>query len=142
MGYYVDQVEDNFYIKKENISLAWKSLRGVFEQEEKSIHDGSGWHYAWIDTDRVLNAKTFAEAMSAARWEVYEDYTGNIFHIQFTGEKLGDDSIILEAISPYVVDGSYIIMHGEDGDRWKWKFNNGSFEEVDGHWVFDDEEET
>lgn len=142
MGYHMDQVGSNFTIKKENIQKAWGSLIELFKIEKKSIHDSSGYHYSWIDTASVLNARTFEEAMSEARWDVeINPLDGDIIDIYFNGEKFGgDETIILGSIAPYVENGSYIIMQGEDGERWKWKFVDGVIEEIGGRFVFDDEE--
>lgn len=142
MGYYIEQIGDNFIIKKENIQKAWDALLDLFKIEKKSIHDSSGWHYSWINTDDVLNAKTFEDAMDEARWEIsISPLNGDVDGIYFNGEKYGgDETIILGSIAPYVENGSYIIMQGEDGERWKWKFVDGMIDEVNGHFVFDDEE--
>lgn len=142
MGYYIDQVDSSFTIKKENIQKAWDSLIELFKIEKKSIHDSSGWHYSWINTEDVLNARTFEEAMSEARWDVEIDpLNGDISDIYFNGEKYGgDETIILSSIAPYVENGSYIVMQGEAGERWKWKFVDGEIEEISGRFVFDDEE--
>lgn len=141
MGYYINQVGSNFTIKKENIQKAWDSLIELFKIEEKSIYDSSGCHYSWINTEDVLNATTFEEAMSEARWDAeINPLNGDIIDIYFNGEKLGDEEIILSAIAPYVENGSYIIIQGEEYERWKWKFVDGKLEEISGHYVFDDEE--
>lgn len=140
MGYYIDQVGSNFFIRKENIQSAWDALIKLFKTEEKSILDSSGYHYSWIDTDTVLNAKTFIEAMSEARWDMEEDDNGNIDSIYFNGEKYGDEEIILGAIAPFVEPGSYIEIQGEEYDRWRWEFKDGMLYEVYGKWVWNDEE--
>lgn len=142
MGYYINQVDSNFTIKKENVQKAWDALIELFKIEKKSIHDSSGWHYSWITTEDVLNAKTFEDAMDEARWEVFTNpLNGDVNSIYFNGEKYGgDETIILGSIAPYVENGSYIIMQGEEGERWKWKFINGMVEEVQGHFIFDDDE--
>lgn len=142
MGYYMEQVDSSFTIKKENIQKAWDSLIGLFKIEKKSIHDSSGWHYSWINTEDVLNSATFEDAMDEARWSVtINPLSGDINGIYFNGEKYGgDETIILSSIAPYVKNGSYIIMQGEEGERWKWKFVDGEIEEIFGRFVFDDEE--
>lgn len=140
MGYYMDQVDQDFRIKKENIQKAWNSLLDIMKVEKKTICDSSGYHYSWIDTDAVLNAETFEKALSEARFDVETDNNGDIVDIYFNGEKLGDEEIILGSIAPYVESGSYITFQGECDERWKWKFINGTLEEIGGHWVFDDEE--
>ena len=142
MGYYMTQVGSNFTIKKENIQKAWGSLVELFKIEEKSILDSSGYHYSWIDTQSVLSAKTFEDAMDESRWSITIDpLSGDVYEIYFNGEKYGgDETIILSSIAPYVENDSYIIMQGEEGERWKWKFVNGAIEEISGRFVFDDEE--
>ena len=142
MGYYMKQVESNFTIKKENIQKAWDSLIELFKIEKKSIHDSDGYHYAWIDTNSVLDAETFKDAMDEARWSIeINPLNGDVDEINFNGEKFGgDETIILGSIAPYVENDSYIIMKGEDGERWKWKFIDGVIKEIDGHFVFNDEE--
>lgn len=58
------------------------------------------------------------------------DHDGNITELEFIGEKLGDDFKIFQSIAPYVQDGSYIWMIGEDGDQWRWVFQAGVCKEV------------
>lgn len=58
------------------------------------------------------------------------DPDGNIMDIEFIGEKLYDDFSIFQAIAPYVKDGSYIEMMGEDGEQWRWVFQDGECQEI------------
>lgn len=126
MGYYMDQRDCKFTIKAENIDKAWEALRDLFLKEEKSIYDAGGYHYAWINTDDVLEADSFQEAMGNARWDVYKNSDGDINNICFCGEKKGgDEEVILGSIAPYVENGSYIEMEGEDGIVWRWCFDDG-----------------
>lgn len=53
------------------------------------------------------------------------DHDGNIIGVSFIGHKLSDEFTALQKAAPYVRNGSYIEMHGEDGDHWKWIFQNG-----------------
>ena len=60
------------------------------------------------------------------RWDIEEnDRTGAVTDIWFAGEKLGDDETLFQAIAPWVKDGSFIEMMGEDGAFWKWVFQDG-----------------
>ena len=59
------------------------------------------------------------------------DGKGNITDLDFTGEKLWDHDEMFKEIAPYVEDGSYIEMHGEDGSMWRWVFKNGVCHEID-----------
>jgi len=49
--------------------------------------------------------------------------------IDFEGCKEGDDALLWEALAPVIDSGSYIENKGEDGALWRWKFNDGDFEE-------------
>jgi hypothetical protein len=53
------------------------------------------------------------------------DYQGNIASVWFRAEKLHDQLSMLQAIAPYVREGSYIEMQGEDYKRWRWEFCDG-----------------
>ncbi len=61
------------------------------------------------------------------------DGEGNIVDVGFLGEKLEDDFMWFQSIAPYVRDGSCIEMTGEEGERWRWVFENGKCEEVHAH---------
>lgn len=65
----------------------------------------------------------------AVLWQYPYDYKfdtdGNINEIEYVGEKLGDDYNLFQRVAPYVRDGSFIEMHGEDGEHWRWIFKVG-----------------
>lgn len=58
------------------------------------------------------------------------DTDGNITELEFIGEKLGNDFEMFQSIAPYVQDGSYIWMIGEDGSQWRWVFQSGVCREI------------
>jgi hypothetical protein len=142
MGYYMDQRGSEFRIKRENFAAALAVLVELAGDQHKE--QMGGWscsqggkcvekHYAWVNMDKLKNAKSIEEAMSAWRWQVdIEEGSGDIEYIMFNGEKLGDDTIMLEAIAPFVEDDSYIEMSGEEGAIWRWTFDNGKFDEKGG----------
>ena len=129
MGYYIEQMEANFKMKKENTDKALEALKSVFVPENMHSYDYIDGvkhpHFAWIDTKAVLESQTFEDAMGECRWDL--DGTETEFDsIYFNGEKYGgDEEIILNAIASYVEDGSYIQMLDEDGEQWRWVFSNG-----------------
>lgn len=61
------------------------------------------------------------------------DDDGNITGISFTGHKLSDEFEVFQKVAPYIRNGSYIEMRGDDGDRWKWAFQNGTCQRVTQH---------
>ncbi len=63
-------------------------------------------------------------------YDFHLDPDGNITELKFKGEKLGDDLEMFRSIAPYVQDGSYIWMMGEDGSQWRWVFQSGVCKEI------------
>lgn len=37
---------------------------------------------------------------------------------------------MFKAIAPFVKDGSFLEIHGEDGAMWRWKFSNGKMRQI------------
>lgn len=70
----------------------------------------------------------------AVLWKYPYDYEldtdGNIKKIKYVGEVLGDDYSLFQKVAPYVRDGSFIEMYGEDGEQWRWVFKDGKCCEV------------
>lgn len=118
MGYYMNQREANFTIKKEYVDKAWQALKDLFIKRDTSL--------SWIDNQDVLDSKSFEEIMSVCRWNIEINEQGDYDSIYFNGEKYGgDEEVVLEAIAPYVENGSYIQMQGEEGEQWRWIFDDG-----------------
>lgn len=141
MGYCITQIGGKFEIKAKNKSKALEAIKKLAGKE--TIEDSSGAHFSWVDTSDFTEAKTLEKALIAWRWEAdttkwISHTNGDIIALNFTGEKWGDDTMLFEAIAPYVESGSFIEMEGEDGSRWKWAFNKGVFKEVKGKVVYDE----
>jgi len=91
-----------------------------------------------VSPESFLNAEDLEDALEAWRWPVSIDpQSGDVVGIEFTGEKLGDEELLFKAIAPYVTEGSYTLMVGEDGEIWKWVFGSGGCEKKLGRLVFD-----
>ena len=118
MGYFMNQREANFTIKKEYVDKAWNALIELLSKEDITL--------SWIDNQEVLNSTSFEKAMSECRWNIEVNEQGDYDSIYFNGEKYGgDEEVILEVIAPYVEDGSYIQKQGEEGEQWRWIFDEG-----------------
>jgi hypothetical protein len=140
MGYNMRQRGSNFRIKKENFDVALKAI--VELADDKNKHQMSGgfwqggkqteWHYAWVNMSDLASAKTIKDAIGVWRWEVFSaepeisrEIEEDIVDIYFVGDKIGQENLMFEAIAPFVEDGSYIEMAGEDGAIWRWVFARG-----------------
>lgn len=117
MSYYMSQRETKFKFKD-----------GKDEEILNAIKDAvnKGKLTSWVNEIAVNNSDLFEDALSECRWEYYEDDSS----LWFEGEKLGSDYELFCAIAPFVEDGSYIEMSGEDGCLWRWVFENGKCEEI------------
>ena len=90
----------------------------------------------FVSTENV--GRVFAKARNAP-YEFAFDDDGNITGIEHIGHNLGDDFEIFQSIAPFVAEGSFLDMSGEDGERWKWVFKGGNCHELKARLVWDDE---
>jgi hypothetical protein len=135
MGYYMELMESNFSIAPENQAAALKAIKSLAGKETN--HGSTGDYFSWVDTKDFLNAQTLEEALSVWRWETEIDAYDNVTISEFTGEKLGDDELLFQAIAPYVDKDSFIQMQGEDGSIWRWVFDGNNVEEIQAKLVFE-----
>ena len=119
MGYCITQGDTEFAITDKAGALA--AIKELANDRD---------YFSWVNGEEVRDAETVREAFRAWRWEL--DSEG----LYFCGEKLGEDALLFETVAPYVKDGSYIVIRGEDGDTWKWLFEDGKFQELTGKVVF------
>lgn len=127
MGYCISQHETNFNIKTEHKADALKAIKSLAGKETHK-HNQSP-HFSWVETAHFLKTETLEEALIVWRWHAKTDEKGNIVDLDFNGEKYGDCTVLFTAIAPYVTDGSFITMKGEDGAIFRWVFNNKTFKE-------------
>jgi hypothetical protein len=134
MGYCISQGETQFHIKAAHKAAALAAVRRLARDERamsRGSSQGDRW-YSWVTTDDFYLAKTLEVALSAWRWDAtIHGNTHDIVGLQFNGEKSGDDEVLFSAIAPFVTDGSYIQMSGEDGAVWRWVFKGATW-----RWVF------
>lgn len=59
------------------------------------------------------------------------DDDGNVTGIDFMGEKMSYcEDEMFKKIAPFVENGSFIEMRGEDGSMWRWVFKDGKCREI------------
>lgn len=119
MGYYVEQVDSDFFVPVNAIS-------SLIETVHKLAESGQ---YSWV-RDSYLDSNDVVDIFRCWRWDIDLDKHGNIEGIHFHGEKLGDDEVFFKAIAPFVKEGSFIEMCGEDHAMWRWKFSDGKLKEI------------
>ena len=139
MGYNMQNLESKFRIKSENKVKALEAIKALMEPETlKTNGNGGSWSggektevwYSWVTTKDVLEAKTVEDAIQCWGWESETDEeSGDIVDCYFPESKIGQEEIMFRAIAPYVEEGSYFHMLGEDGAQWRWYFDGKDVEE-------------
>jgi len=132
MGYHMYIQDQGFLLKKKNKE---KALAAIKELDPDKLGRGGRWEkgkqverwFSWVDTDEYKNANTLEEALVAWGWRSYvgdgvDD--GDIDNLEFENEKSGQDKLLFAAIAPFVEEGSYVAMRGEDDDVWRWFFRD------------------
>lgn len=123
MGYCVNLEESTVTITKDNSIKLMKFL------EEYIIENEPSWR--WVNNGYVVNYcidNEFVELMDELGYAINETVEPGYAIEYRSSEKLGDDDEIFTLIAPYISDG-YIELVGEDGDKWRYVFEDGKFEE-------------
>ena len=146
MGYYVETVNDDFRLKKENFSEAykvmcalnsnddikrgWSNRYAVRPEDSKSVAPTMSAWFSWMDWNYDVTCTTAPEIIEALGFNITYNDDGDIVHLSYD-TKIGQEDLFFSSIAPYVENGSFISWKGEDGDRWGWKFINGELIIVD-----------
>lgn len=119
MGYCMYLQDSRFTVRQHNRANLFLVLKRLSHEAAKRPRGG----YSWVDTRALADAGTDTEALKLWRWEPSHNAAGDIVDLDFFGEKLGEDAVLFMAIAPFVERGSYLVMHGEDGEVWRWYFD-------------------
>jgi hypothetical protein len=130
----MSQLDSSFFIAAKDKDAALQAIKGLAGKGDCVDYLGNGnqhKHFSWVNDDsEFLDAGNLEEAMDVFRWTPETDSDGNIINVSFEGEKIGSDAIFFAAIAPFVKDGSFIKMGGEDSAVWKWVFDNGKVKDI------------
>ena len=107
MGYRIYMREVDLRIRKENFDAALSAVKTAFSS-------------SWTE-----HLDTFEEAMSDFGYVPEYDEDGNIDGFEFIGEKLRNDREFWDTVAPFVEEGCYLEIEGDDLEIWRWKFRNG-----------------
>ena len=134
MGYCVDiNISGLNIVGAENIKGALAAINAMHDPKVLAKQAGGGsstgerW-YSWVRNPSDEGFKSLVDAMKAWRYDAGMDLEGEtpVVTIEcFDGEKWGDDEFMYEAIAPFVSEGCKIACLGEDGDQWRYTFNDG-----------------
>lgn len=145
MGYFVQTTKTNFIIKNNKLKKAYKALCKLNSRDD--LKSGGNWGvnldakpqgstsvsnnpnkwFSWMDWNYDETCKSAEEIFSDLGFYTEITDEGDLFIGMFSN-KCGDEGTFLQAVAPFVEDGSYIEWQGEDGSMWKNTFNNGKME--------------
>lgn len=118
MGYCISQGDSRFHIAASEVPKAFVALK----QAAELLHS-AGKSVRWVRLPTLCAARNLAEQLEEWRWRVDQAADGSITAVHFEGEKLGDDLRLWQLLAPFVQRGSFIVIHGEEGDTWRWYFD-------------------
>ena len=136
MGYCIDVVDHYILIPTEQKAAALEAIKAMAVHDNKmgggrySGGDTPERWFSWVDMQQLANAETLIEAFDAWRYD-FVKYDDGVVLENFEGEKLGADAFLWETLAPFIKDGGFMEVHGEDQYYWRWKFNDGKFREVE-----------
>jgi hypothetical protein len=122
MGYRVSIEIGQVVIPKGKIKKCLAALNKLFTTDAR---------FAWVDMPPERGFKSLADVFHAWRYSGTTDEagTGDFTLDYFDGEKWGDDEELYTAIAPFVKSGATIEVRGEDGERWRYLFEDGEANE-------------
>ena len=126
MGYCVQSDETSFFIPQEYHGLALQAVKDFMLKTYTADYGVQTIRsFSWVSTEEVVQSENIFDALYAWRWEAGSESgdDSDIIDIYFRGEKLGHDDLLFQVLAPYVKEGSYIVMRGEDGHTWRWYFD-------------------
>lgn len=119
MGYQAHMAQSSFRIDAACLAPALNALK-TLTASNKSIRD---WRLH-------ANERALFEALEAFGWIVEVAPDGSICTIGYESDKMGFEEEVLAAIAPWVDEGSFIEMVGEDSERWRWVFSQKSVQHI------------
>ena len=128
MGYYITQGETEILIKAEH-------HMAIVQKIKEFVYGGN--HFDWTNDNTILNTFSVEIIFSEVGWNPQYDEQGDIIGLEFVCEKLGSEDVFFELIAEFVEDGSYITIHGECEDSWRYVFNNGKMQILQGRIIYE-----
>lgn len=151
MGYYVSTMNADFRIPAENLDKAYDALCALNARDElktggggrevkpagsESIADDPTRWFSWMPWNYDEVYSSVEEILNALGFETDVELNGDVT-IWYYDNKMGAETHFLEALAPYVADGSYIEWLGEDNAMWRQDFSNGEINERGGKIVWE-----
>lgn len=141
MGYYVTG-EGFITIPAENLDAAYDALVELNRRDDlktggswggkpvskpansTSVSDTPDRWFAWMEwnyDEVITDTKGILEAVG---FEISDDEDGSIV-LRYYDNKIGAEEHFVKAIAAYVDPDSVMFWTGEDGEKWRWVFEDG-----------------
>ncbi len=119
MGFEITCIDSSFRVRRPRSALA--ALKAENERDPL-------WS-EWEEVQSALAAaKTLTEALTACCWDVEHDAEGRIDKLFYEGKRLTnieEVARLFAVLAPYVSMGSFLVLRGENGAGWRFRFANG-----------------
>lgn len=121
MGYYIEFMEGNIKIKKEN-------MKPLLETVVKYFEDGNNLRFVDSFDKEYIESTNIRDIWCNLRYRVIEE---NDYYVitNFLGEKYGSDCSLFDIIAHYCEDG-YLQFRGEEGGMFRFVIKDNKFKEV------------
>jgi hypothetical protein len=130
MGYYVNTEDINITVPKDLLAPAYQAVLAMNEHDDLKRGGSYGpgnerkaW-FSWMpqDLSTLADLKEVLETLGFEDTDYNE--SGDLVLGSYSN-KTGQEDLFLDAIAPFVQEGSYAIWKGEDDSYYKWEFDDG-----------------
>jgi hypothetical protein len=148
MGYNVNLIGSNFVIPKDRLEDAFEAMKALNQRDDLKgggaygpLPDGTYGtiekFFSWMPADYDKTMTSAAQILKELGFDLSERDDGSI-SIEGYDSKIGDENHFIEAIAPFVEDGSYLEWEGEDGAHWRILVREGRAVAQTGHIEYTD----
>lgn len=144
MGYYISTPQTSFSIRTSDLPRFFDLVANLMSDKnvEENGNGGSytngkqsSWWYSWVNTEDVRKAVADRDISRIFECWGYDlellreedGITHYYLDIRDGDAKIGDEEKFFAAIAPVVIHGCFVDVRGEDGERWRWLWENGKF---------------
>ena len=144
IGYHIQTTQTSFSIRTSDLPRFF-DLVGNLMSDKNIEENGNGgsctngkqssWWYLWVNTENVRKAVADRDIIRVFECWGYDlailreedGITHYYLDIRGGDAKIGDEEKFFAAIAPVVVHGCFVDVRGEDGERWRWLWENEKF---------------
>ena len=139
MGYWIEAMDVDFVIEKENLEKAYDALCELNKHDNlkygrtgltskpkysTSVSKNPGKCFSWMDWNYDEIFETAQEILEELGFETILNADGDL-EVHSYNSKSGSEEDFLNAVAPFAKDGSYTEWRGEDGFMWRNLFEDG-----------------